>query len=65
MIIDALRNKYSLSLLLKKLEISKSSYCYQRKIQQLPYKYEEIKKKLFNYSKITKKDMDIEELMRY
>ena len=65
MIIDALRNKWSLSLLLKKLEISKSSYCYQHKIQQLPYKYEEIKKKSLNYSKITKKDMDIEELTRY
>jgi len=54
MIIDALRNKYSLSLLLKKLDISKSSYCYQHKIQKLPYKYEEIKNviiELFNENK--------------
>ena len=54
MIIDALRNKYSLSLLLKKLDISKSSYCYQHKIQQSPYKYEEIKNQiieLFNENK--------------
>ena len=54
MIIDALRNKYSLSLLLKKLDISKSSYCYQHKTQNLPYKYEEIKNKiieLFNENK--------------
>lgn len=54
MIVDALRNKYSLSLLLKKLEISKSSYSYQHKIQQLPYKYEDIKTRiveLFNENK--------------
>ena len=42
MIIDALRNKYSLSLLLKKLNISKSSYCYQHNAMTIPDKYEKI-----------------------
>lgn len=54
MIIDALRNKYSLSLLLKKFETAKSSYCYQHKIQQLPYKYEEIKEKIIELFKENK-----------
>lgn len=51
MIIDALRNNYSLSLLLRKLQISKSSYCYQHRIQQLPNKYEEIKVKIIELFK--------------
>ena len=46
MIIDALRNKYSLSLLLKKLNISKSSYCYQHKVMALPCKYKELRAKI-------------------
>ncbi|OUQ03266.1 IS3 family transposase [Thomasclavelia spiroformis] len=40
MIIDALRDKYSLSLLLKRMDISKSSYCYQHKIIYSKGKYE-------------------------
>lgn len=40
MIIDALRDKYSLSLLLKRTDISKSSYCYQHKIIYSKGKYE-------------------------
>mgnify|MGYP001072777175 CR=1 FL=1 len=44
MIIDALRDKYSLSLLLKRMDISKSSYCYQHKIIYSKGKYEAITK---------------------
>lgn len=44
MIIDALRDKYSLSLLLKRMNISKSSYCYQHKIIHSEGKYEAITK---------------------
>lgn len=43
-----------MALFLKKLEISKSSYCYQHKIQQLPYKYEEIKTKIVQLFKDNK-----------
>ena len=46
MIIDALRNKYSLSVLLEKMSISKSSYCYQRKALYSTNKYESIKEKI-------------------
>jgi len=44
MIIDALRDKYSLSSLLKRMSISKSSYCYQHKIIHSKGKYEAITK---------------------
>ena len=44
MIIDALRDKYSLSSLLKRMSISKSSYCYQHKIIHSKEKYEAITK---------------------
>lgn len=46
MIIDALRNKYSLSVLLEKMNISKSSYCYQHKMLHSLNKYEAIKEKI-------------------
>lgn len=46
MIIDVLRNKHSLLLLLKKFNISKSSYCYQRKVLSLPRKYRVTEKKI-------------------
>lgn len=46
MIIDALRNKYSLSVLLEKMSISKSSYCYQHKALYSTNKYESIKEKI-------------------
>lgn len=46
MIIDALRDKYSLSLLLKRLNISKSSYCYQHKVIYSKAKYEVITKEI-------------------
>lgn len=44
MIIDALRDKYSLLLLLKRMNISKISYCYQYKITHLEGKYKAITK---------------------
>lgn len=46
MIIDALRDKYSLSQLIGKPGISKSSYCYQHNVQRLPFRYEDIKTKI-------------------
>ncbi len=46
MIIDALRDKYSLSLLLKRMNISKSSYCYQHKVIHSKGKYEAITKEI-------------------
>ena len=49
MIIDALRDKYSLSQLIGKPDISKSSYCYQHNVQQLPFRYEEIKAKVIEF----------------
>lgn len=45
-IIDALKNKYSLPLLLMRLEISKSSYYYQKKALQRLDKYEAIRKRI-------------------
>ena len=39
-IVDALRDKYSLPLLLRKLNLSKSSYYYQHKQASAPDKYE-------------------------
>ena len=49
MIINALRDKYSLSQLIRKLGISKSSYCYQHNVQRLPFRYEEIKAKVIEF----------------
>ena len=46
MIVDALRSKYSLSKLLEKMHISKSSYCYQHKHLYSTNKYEPIKEKI-------------------
>lgn len=46
MIIDALRNKYSLSVLLEKTNISKSGYCYHHKRLYSMNKYEPIKEKI-------------------
>ncbi len=42
MIIDALRNRYSLSCLLVKMHLSKSSYCYQKKVIHSIHKYKSI-----------------------
>lgn len=39
MIVDTLKDKYSLSLLLKKLRLSKSSYYYQEHSMKSPDKY--------------------------
>lgn len=50
MIIDALRSKYSLSELLEKMNISKSSYCYQYKCLYSTDKYEPIKQKFIEIS---------------
>lgn len=41
-IVDALKNKYSLPVLLKWLALSKSSYYYQEAIMKKPDKYEDI-----------------------
>lgn len=46
MVIDALNNKYSLPILLKRLEFSKSSYYYQKAAMQRPDKYEEIRSRV-------------------
>ena len=45
-VIDALRNKYRLTTLLKALEMPKSSYCYQRAVKQRPDKYESERKQI-------------------
>lgn len=53
-IIDALKNKYSLLFLLKKLQLSKSSYYYQEKLLLHPNKYGSLQvriKELFNENK--------------
>ena len=53
-IIDALKNKYSLPLLLRKMHLSKSSYYYQKKAISTQDKYKELRliiKKLFNDNK--------------
>ena len=46
MIVDTPRSKYSLSKLLEKMHISKSSYCYQHKHLYSTNKYEPIKEKI-------------------
>lgn len=53
MMVDTLKNKYSLPLLLKILSLPKSSYYYHKKIRQ-KNKYEEIRnkiKKIFEQNK--------------
>lgn len=53
-IIDALKNKYSLLFLLKELQLSKSSYYYQEKVLLHPDKYVSLRvriKELFNENK--------------
>lgn len=53
-IVDALKEKYSLPKLLDKLKLSRSSYYYQKNAMNRPDKYESIKKqikKLFNDNK--------------
>lgn len=50
MIVDALKNKYSLPLLLKKLKLSRSSYYYRKNTQQRSDKHKELRshiRKLF------------------
>ena len=46
MIVDALKDKYSLPLLLEKLQFSKSSYYYQEKSLRKPDKYLELRKRV-------------------
>ena len=46
MIIDALKDKYSLPVLLKRLELSKSSYYYQKAARKRDDKYKEIRSKV-------------------
>ena len=46
MIVDALKDKYSLPLLLEKLEFSKSSYYYQEKCLRKPDKYLKLRERV-------------------
>ena len=51
MIIDALKTKYSLPLLLRKMQLSKSSYYYQEKVLSAQDKHKKLRliiKKLFD-----------------
>lgn len=53
-VIDALRNKYKLKLLLEALDIPKSSYCYNAKVMKVPDKYLQLRenvRKIFTDSK--------------
>lgn len=55
-VIDALRNKYSLKELLKVFNMAKSSYCYQEAAMRAPDKYAELKSQIhtaFNESRKT------------
>ena len=47
-IIDAIKNKYSLPSLLHKLQISKSSYYYPKKAIACKSKYENLKTRIFH-----------------
>lgn len=45
-IVDALKDKYSLPMLLEKMELSKSSYYYQEKVMKSPDKYAALRNKI-------------------
>jgi putative transposase len=45
-IVDALKNKYSLPLLLKKLDLAKSCYYYQENVLSQPDKYAQLRKRI-------------------
>jgi transposase InsO family protein len=45
-IVDALKNKYSLPILLQKLRLAKSSYYYQHKLASTPDKYEALRNRI-------------------
>ncbi|MDD4083774.1 MAG: hypothetical protein PHD05_10365 [Sphaerochaetaceae bacterium] len=47
-IVDALKNKYVLPILLAKLNFAKSSYYYQRNVTRQPDKYFTFRKKIIN-----------------
>ena len=46
MIIEVLKNKYSLPALLKRLGVSKSSYYYQEAVKKQPDKYSDIRNRI-------------------
>ena len=46
MIVDALKDKYSLPMLLEKIKLSKSSYYYQEKVMKSPDKYAALRNKI-------------------
>lgn len=48
MIINALRDNHSLSLLLKRMNISKSGYCYQYKVTHSKENHESIAKEIIH-----------------
>ncbi|WP_242655276.1 IS3 family transposase [Clostridium cellulovorans] len=53
-IVDALKNKYSLPLLLEKLDLAKSCYYYQEKVLSKPDKYAQLRKHIKEMFKETK-----------
>lgn len=60
MIVDALRDRHSLPLLLERLFLSKSSYYYQEIVLRQEDKYRNIHKKIMGLFYETKGVMDIE-----
>ena len=50
-VIDAMKDKYSLPQLLKLLQISKSSFCYQKKVMKKPDKYYELRINIIQFFK--------------
>ncbi len=65
MIIDVLKNRYSLPLLLQKLQLSKSSYYYQEQSLQKEDKYTLLRVKSLNYLQRIKVDMVTDEFTPY
>jgi hypothetical protein len=61
-IVDALKEKYPLPVLIKKLKLAKSSYYYQNKRVSFAKKHKDDIKLLRPYSTTIRKDMDIVEL---
>lgn len=62
-IVDALKNKYSLPILLKHLDFPKSSYYYQKAAFRQQDKYSSIRKRISELFNENKSAMDIEEYM--
>lgn len=65
MIIDALKSKYSLPDLLKRLGLSKSSYYYQEAAKKKPDKYSDIRNRIRQLSTKINSGMDIGAFMDF